>query len=262
MKLPDWWDEAPRWEHREVADHFDPRQQSLDASFLDTPVPLDEALDRRQRGEPLEYILGHCHVDEITVKTDRRALIPRLETETLVRRFCDHDSQLPSGPVLDCGTGSGFIAGWLSKFTDRMIVASDVSESALSLARENRQLNDWSYQLIRADRVRPFRNLAGVVANLPYVQLNSPRLSSSVEQYEPAKALFPDDSPLDFYRECLDQLEGVLKQGGEAWLEFEPENIHDLKQSAVDRSCWNSVEVLRDQSDTERFLRLTFEPGG
>lgn len=256
MKLPNWWSEAPAWEQHEIRDHYVSETDSLKSDFLDTSVPFEDALNRRRQGEPLEYILGHCHIGEMTLKTDDRALVPRPETETLVRRLTDHLPEIPDGVVLDCGTGTGFMAGWASSHSERSVVASDTEPKALELASENIHHNDWSVELVKADRLRPFDNLAVVVANLPYVSRESDRLHENVQEYEPPSALFPGDSPLEFYREAITQMEHSLIGEGEVWLEFEPRTIGSLENWASDQSGWRSVSVINDETDRPRFLRL------
>ena len=92
---------------------------------------------RRSLREPLQYILGETEFHGLKLKVDRRALIPRPETELLVESVIAA-SLVPPGAILDLGTGSGAIALALAqKFTDAKVTATDVSEDALALARVN-----------------------------------------------------------------------------------------------------------------------------
>jgi len=249
-------DDVPAWEQREVAVHYEPEHNQLNTSFLSAPIPLQEAINRRKQGEPLEYILRHCHIDRITLKTDSRALIPRPETETMVRRFVERLDMLPPGPIVDCGTGSGFMAGWLSTRTDREIVATDFQKEPLSLARENRERSGWSFSLVRADRLCPIRSLAGAVINLPYVNSDSERLSTSVRDHEPHGALFPDEDLRSFYRELLHQVDEKLLTSGEVWLEGDEHLFEQLRTAGILKEISLKSSIFSDTYNRPRFLVL------
>ena len=132
---------------------------------LDRPLSaaeLDEAralVRRRAAGEPLQYVLGEWGFRRLTLRVDRRALIPRPETETLVERclaLLDGDD---APRVLDVGTGSGAVALALAdEHPGARVTAIDVSEEALSLARENAERTGLAR---RAPVPRPLRRPAG-----------------------------------------------------------------------------------------------------
>jgi len=255
--LPNWWDEAPPWEHREVRRHYDPDTHSLQSSFLSKSIDFNECLQQRRAGKPLEYILKHCHIGKYTLKTDSRALIPRPETETLVRMVMKRISDRPPpGPIIDCGTGSGFIAGMLSSSTNRAIVASDVEPSALTLAHENRSLNNWNYSLVCMDRLSGVRDYSAVVANLPYVNRDSPRLTSSVRRYEPSSALYPYEDRTRFYERFLKQAGRGLVSNGRVWMEIDPMLMDGLNNIIDTLHRIETVEVSSDMNSVTRFLEL------
>ncbi|MFP4687011.1 MAG: HemK/PrmC family methyltransferase [bacterium] len=253
---PDWLAECPAWENREVDRHFNRRTSSLNSKFIEKEISLEEARNRRRAGEPLEYILGHCHVDGLTIKTDPRALIPRQETETLVRMFSKQLVHLPPGPVVDCGTGSGFIAAWLAAYGNRKIIATDIDAAALELARENFRFNNCRVSIVRADRLSCFSGgIAAIVANLPYVEKDDPGLDANVEKYEPHRALFAGQPLLDFYKEFLSEGAKCLLPSGQLWLEAEPSLIKKLNKITAASSNW-SVRLLKDNQNRLRFLAL------
>jgi release factor glutamine methyltransferase len=254
---PDWLAKAPGWETREVARHLDPDTAKLSSEFIAENIDFEKAIKRRRAGEPLEYILGHCHIDDLIIKTDSRALIPRPETETLVRFFAGRISNLPSGPLIDCGTGSGFIAAWLAKHTPRDIIATEIDSSALDLARENFHLNNCSVWFLQTDRLSGLSvKTAGIVANLPYVSPGDPDLAEEVEKYEPARALYAGEPLLDFYRDFLKQSHRVLKQNGELWLEVTPDLAKKIKAAADKSSNWSKSKTHPDTHNRYRFLQL------
>ncbi len=259
MTSSDWLDDVPAWERREVQNHL--VRGSNEPPFLETefgPKPLAEARAQRREGKPLEYILGHVHVAGLTLTVDERVLIPRPETETLVRRFVEEAlPRLPDGPLLDCGTGSGFVASLLTTFQDRPVVALDRFAEPLSVAGINQAQIDCRYLLVQGDGLEPIRSesLAGVLANLPYVNQGDPRLDRSVELHEPPSALHPDGPPDRFYRRVFVQTRRALRPGGEAWFELSPV----LQRRWEDRlrgGEFSQVEGLKDEAGRDRFLRL------
>lgn len=249
-------DEVPAWEQREANRHYDPGREVFESPFLDGPLPRTEALRRRRRGEPLEYILGHVHLGGRELRCDPRALIPRTETETLARRFTGRLPDLPAGPIVDCGTGGGFLADWVARRCDRPVVAVDVDRPALQLARENRRV-DGSYALLQADRLEAVGvGIAGVVANLPYVMRGDADLEDSVRRFEPDVALYCPGKGESFFLGFLERSTEVLRSGGEVWMELNPRWIQRLAPRIRTRSGWSRVHVHRDLRGANRFLQL------
>ncbi len=254
---PDWLAETPGWEAREVARHFDPDTARLSSEFIAEDIDFEIAKKRRRAGEPLEYILGHCHIDDLVIKTDPRALIPRPETETLVRVFAGRVSNFPSGPLIDCGTGSGFIAAWLAKHTRRDVIATEIDSAALELARENFNLNNCFVRFIQTDRLSGLSvKTAGIVANLPYVFPGDSDLAEEVEKYEPARALYAGEPLLDFYQNFIKQSHRLLKKKGELWLEVTPDLAKKIKAAADKSANWSSSKTHPDIHNRYRFLQL------
>lgn len=256
-KRPQWIDEAPRWESSEVHHHYDSQKGALDSPFLDSIIPLAEARDRRANGEPLEYLLRHCHTDSFTLKCDSRALIPRVETETLVRRFISRLDKLPPGKLVDCGTGTGFIAGWMAEHTNRNILATERSASAIRLARENCVLNNWDFSLTRTDRLRGVQGpFAAILANLPYVLPGSRRVDETVLDYEPREALVVPEDPVEFYGSFLEDALRKLRPGGELWMEGAWPIFEILVDSVLPSTGASRRSLKKDNRGFERFLVL------
>lgn len=258
---PRWVNELPGWEQNEISRHLDPSENLLRSKFLDEPVPLSTARERRIQGEPLEYILGHCHVGGMTLEVNSSVLVPRPETETLLRKFTERLGELPPGPIVDCGTGCGLLAVGLDRVSERRIFATDVSESALEVARRNAKLNDARIHPILCDRLSALDGtLAGVVANLPYVLPDSDKLEESVEVYEPSEALFVPEGPEAFYGEFLDQALDRLHPKGRLMVELDQELLERVPiEALVEERNW-SVQILRDNRDQPRFAEF-LRPG-
>ncbi len=253
-----WLADCPAWEKREVGRHYNVSTDCLASDFLPTPIPYREALERRRAGEPLEYILNHCHIGPLTLKTDSRALIPRPETETLLRIIGERLNDLPPGPLLDCGCGSGFIAAWLKKYSssDR-VVATDIDPEALKLAQENFSCNGLEVKTVCTDRLEGIRaGLALVVANLPYVLPGAKNLNETVKKYEPHRALFIPTTALEFYGIFFQQAIDKLLPGGELWLEATPKLIK--KFNSYLQSCDYRIKIdsHRDLTGRIRYLQV------
>jgi release factor glutamine methyltransferase len=162
----------------------------------------DEQLDafeanivRREKREPLAYILGEWGFRRLTLKTDRRALIPRPETEIVVERALEHVRGVEEPEVLDVGTGTGAIALAIAdELPTARVTAVDVSEDALSLARENLELTgvNGRVRLVEHDLTSGLgeANFDLVVSNPPYVEPDElPTLQPEVRDWEPHVAL-------------------------------------------------------------------------
>ena len=137
---------------------------------LDEDVELDGLLERRAAREPLAYVLGEWGFRRLTLKTDARALVPRPETEILVERALALVDGVERPRVLDIGVGSGAIALALKdERPDAHVTGVDVSEDALSLARENAAALGLEVELRHDDEAAAAEGWDLVVSNPPYV---------------------------------------------------------------------------------------------
>ena len=155
--------------------------------------PLRELVRRRGQGEPLQHLLGTVEFGEQTFLSDKRALIPRPETEQLVEYLCD--LALPrTGRFLDVGTGSGVIVLSLAvRFPEAELHAVDLSADALTLARENaaRLGLTGRVQFSESDLLLHVTHVYDlIVANLPYVAESERAKLAPEVRHDPAAALF------------------------------------------------------------------------
>jgi release factor glutamine methyltransferase len=156
---------------------------------------FEAGVARRVQREPLAYVLGEWGFRRLTLKTDRRALIPRPETEIVVERALEHVRGLDEPDVLDVGTGTGAIALAIAdELPTARVTAMDVSVDALSLARENRELTgvNGRVRLVEHDLTSGLGDgeFDLVVSNPPYVEPDElPTLQPEVRDWEPHIAL-------------------------------------------------------------------------
>lgn len=199
---------------------FTPEQQQI----------ISQSVERLKKHEPLQYVLGETEFCGFHIKVDSRVLIPRPETEELVE-WVVNDWKDISCRIADVCTGSGCIAIALAKnLPDATLSAYDISEEALSLARENSRLNETNVRFFCADAlsdkwIDPLDTLDVIVSNPPYV-LESEKLSMqpNVLDYEPSIALFvPDADPLLFYEAIGKKALASLKHEGALYVEINRE---------------------------------------
>jgi release factor glutamine methyltransferase len=164
--------ETPRVDAELLVAHVLGTTRSGVYAQLDAPVDgaLEPLLARRERREPLAYVLGEWGFRRLTLKTDARALVPRPETEIVVERALALLEATPGPRVLDVGVGSGAIALALKdERPDAHVVGVDVSPDALSLARENAERLQLAVELRESDETAAAEGWDLVVSNPPYV---------------------------------------------------------------------------------------------
>jgi release factor glutamine methyltransferase len=153
-----------------------------------------ELADRRVAREPLQYVVGEWGFRRLTLTVDERALIPRPETETVVERCLVLIASLDAPRVLDVGTGSGAIALAIAdEHPGARVTGIDVSQDALSLARENAGRTGLEIELLQVDMLAgiPGSDWDLVVSNPPYVRPDEKAgLAPEVVEWEPHVALF------------------------------------------------------------------------
>lgn len=210
---------------------------------------------------PVQYLTGHTEFCGLDIRVGEGVLVPRPETEELVRWIAGGTAA--GAAVIDIGTGSGAIAVALaSMIPDASVAAIDISPAAIEYARANAAANGCRIETIEADATGEWwrRFEAGgtdvVVSNPPYVPLSDrARMHRNVTDYEPSIALFvPDDDPLLFYRPIADGAARVLRSGGELYFEIYERAAEQLCRMLSERG-WSQIELRRDINDKNRMIR-------
>jgi release factor glutamine methyltransferase len=183
-------------------------------------VSIRDALLRLEKGEPPQYILGKTWFYCLELKVDPRVLIPRPETEGLVKLALERLK--PEARVLEIGTGSGAIAIALKQTGPNLsVMATDISSAALELARDNASRHICAIDFVEADLFPPgdFRFDLGV-SNPPYIsEKEYSELEPMVRDYEPRQALLAAEEGLEYYRYLFSGLPNQLNDGGLALFE-------------------------------------------
>src|SRR6478609_1963781 len=221
-------------------------------------APLRELVKRRGTGEPLQHLLGTVEFCGRSFRCDKRALVPRPETEQLVELLISHlKSELACSRMIDVGTGSGVIALTLAaEFPKAEIVGADISEDALILARENAE------RIGLVDRVRFLRsnllenvqpNFDLIVANLPYVSTEDrPNLSREV-LHDPEVALFAGARGDEMVRQLIAQAPSWLRPGGMLAMEIGIGQSETLVAALAEKN-YRDILTEKDYSGVIRFL--------
>jgi len=217
---------------------------------------LRELVRRRGQGEPLQHLLGTVEFCGHLFLCDKRALVPRPETEELVGFLTSNDEHRTSN-IVDVGTGSGVIALSLaSKFPEAQIVAVDVSEEALSLARENADRLGLSerMQFLQGDLLEAVDGKFDlIVANLPYIAAQDRDTLSREVLYDPEVALFAGARGDELVHELIEQAPARLRPGGLLALEIGLGQSQGLL-SALAEKKYRDIDSKNDYSGVIRFL--------
>ncbi len=212
-----------------------------------------DAVRRRAVGrEPVAYILGRRGFRRLELAVDRRALIPRPETELLVEVGLELGRGLR---VLDVGTGSGAVALALKdERPDLELSASDASAAALELARANGERLGLGVRWLHADLLTGLADeYDAVLANLPYVaESERPQLPPEILRHEPPEALFAGPDGLGAIRELLAQLAG---RDAVRWVALEVGATQAARVSELVREAgFADVVARRDLAGIERVV--------
>jgi release factor glutamine methyltransferase len=219
-------------------------------------APLRDLVRRRAQGEPIQHLLGTVEFCGLTFLCDKRAMVPRPETEELVE-FLKSEIRNPKSEILDVGTGSGVIALSLAaKFPEAQIVAVDISEDALTLARENAARLNLSGR-VRFLKSNLLENVDGtfdlIVANLPYIATQDRHSLSREVLHDPHVALFGGAHADELVRELIEQAPARLRPGGTLALEIGIGQGEALF-SALTEKKYRDIYLKNDYSGATRFL--------
>jgi len=239
------------WTREQLLAHPDWQVGAVDARTFEALV------QRRAAAEPMAYVLGEREFYGRTFKVDRRALIPRPETELLVELGCAAASRFASPTVVEVGTGCGAVAISLALETGGPVVATDVSRDALALARENACAFGARVKWVQADLLRGLRGPIHVLlANLPYVPTQR-QLPRDVKDYEPHVALFGGSRGTELIERLLHEARGSLAQAGELCVELDEEE-QAQPVAALARQLYPGADITieRDAGGYDRVVRV------
>ena len=212
---------------------------------------------------PLSHLVGFDYFYDRKFKVTKDVLSPRMETEELIYKVLEYikKSKKDSFRILDLCTGSGIIAITLKKeivekYTE--IVASDISEKALSIAIENANNNNANITFIKSDL---FDNISGkfdlIISNPPYISYKDKiTIKDSVLNYDPHLALFAEEDGIYFYRKIIENANQYLENDGTIFLEIG----YDQKEKILELGKSNNfiTTVYKDINGKDRIAYLEY----
>jgi release factor glutamine methyltransferase len=243
---------------------LDRAQLILNSSQVVTPDQEKEyntLLEKRANREPLQYLTGWVDFYNIHLRCDKRALIPRPETEILVETVIRKLDRFANPRILDIGVGSGnIIISAIKNIETAYGVGTDISTDALELAAYNARHNNVSNRMDfkRGDIFdRQFIDSLGlydcVISNPPYVALTDKgTMQPEITDYEPAIAVFAGDDPLRFFKTIIGSISYILKAGGILAFEIGMGQADEI--SNMMRASFTEIEITKDLASIERVI--------
>jgi release factor glutamine methyltransferase len=228
---------------------------------------LQQSIERINQGEPVQYVTGEEYFFGRKFQVNPSVLIPRPETEELVRQVLLYKTALTGQQddkkrlkILDIGTGSGCLPITLfhaASPTD--MFATDASSAALSVASANAAIHRAHVTFIEHNILReklPFTDLDVIISNPPYVtEKEKSVMKMNVLDYEPAIALFvPDNDPLIFYREIAAQAKETLKPGGLLAVEINEKFAKEVS-ALLEGAGFKEVATINDVAGKPRVVK-------
>jgi release factor glutamine methyltransferase len=222
---------------------------------------------RRQKGEPIAYILGSKEFYDLKFKVNKNVLIPRPETEILVDEVITFVKAQGSGlraqgNIIDVGTGSGAIIISLAKNLRGKFYATEISSKALTIAKQNAKLNKVNIKFFKGNLLQPFsfelRALSPeliIVANLPYLtakELQNPNL-----KFEPKVALNGGQNGLEYFYELFDQIEKYKIKPQAIFLEIGWNQAAKIMQMVKKVLPNYKFEIKKDLSRFDRIVKIS-----
>ncbi|MFW6039375.1 MAG: peptide chain release factor N(5)-glutamine methyltransferase [bacterium] len=222
-----------------------------------------ELVERAAQHEPVDYLVGHTPFFSLELKVTPDVLIPRPSTETLVEHVLQHARRTPGfhTPVIaDVGTGSGAIAVALAKHLKTAhVIATDMSEAALAVARENAEAHGVSQRVefVQGDLLEPLKGqrVQFLVSNPPYISDEEwEQVEPNVKQYEPASALRAGADGLRYIRPLVAHARQYLHEPGQLVLEFAASQKKQVLELAQRADGLTNAHVLADHERLPRVL--------
>lgn len=231
----------------------------------DDQKELNTIIQRLEKGEPVQYIIGVADFCGRQFHVAPGVLIPRPETEELcqwiVQEIGVRSQESGDYHILDIGTGSGCIAITLAlEMPEAKVTAWDISDEALSIAQENAQVLGAKVRFERQDtlNIPPDSCYDLIVSNPPYIQPKErDGMAKNVLNYEPHQALFtPEGEPIIFYQRIADFARQNLSPGGALYFELNPLTAHEVSDY-LHQLGFSEIEIRQDQFGKQRFLKAT-----
>lgn len=230
--------------------------KKLDGEKLE--IVKEKALHRAKTREPIQHIIGLADFMGEKFIVNPSVLIPRDETEILVRKSIEIINQNNLKMAIDIGTGSGCIACMIAKYTDCQIIGVDISNDALNTALDNAsKLNLFNKAIFRKSdifsNVKPSEKFDIVISNPPYIPYSEKEKLQVEVKFEPEIALFSEDDGVNYYTRISSEAPTVLNKNG--YLIFELGiNQSDYVHEIMEKSGFENIEIIKDLAGIDRVI--------
>lgn len=221
---------------------------------------LAEKVSRINQSEPVQYVLGEGWFFDRRFRVNQSVLIPRPETEMIVRTVIDFAKENRVKNILDIGTGSGCLAVTLAlEIKGSKVTATDVSPGALWVAATNAIQHMVSVNFINNDILSDVVGLKDtfdvIVSNPPYVaRSEAATMAKHVKDFEPGEALFvPDNDPLIFYKAIAAKALQLLNPAGVVIVEINERFGREVSQ-VFSKAGFGATEILKDINEKDRIV--------
>lgn len=235
--------------------------KKLDSKKLDTVK--EKALIRAKTRQPIQHIIGFAHFMGEDFIVNPSVLIPRDETEILVRKAVEIINENNFKMALDIGTGSGCIACMIAKHTDCQIIGLDISKDALNTALDNAsRLNLFNKAIFRKSdvfsNVKPGESFDIIISNPPYIPSCEKANIQTEVKFDPEKALFTqDEKGLEFYEKITKNAPAILNKGGYLLFELGIGQAEDVKK-LMELSGFKNIEIIKDLAGIDRVISAKY----
>lgn len=218
---------------------------------------LDDDIKRLKNGEPVQYIIGNVNFCGYTINVNKNVLIPRFETEELVSYTKDYINKYFDEKInlLEVGTGSGCISIALKKeISNISVTATDISEDALLVAKENAKFNDVYIDFIKTDIYEGInKKFDCIISNPPYIRYDE-KIMDIVYNNEPHIALFAEEDGLYFYDKILKNSKRILNEKFLICFEIGDKQSKDICKLAYKYLDNIKIEIKKDMQNRERMI--------
>ncbi|MGX7031575.1 peptide chain release factor N(5)-glutamine methyltransferase [Vagococcus zengguangii] len=215
-----------------------------------------------EAGYPAQYIIGSEEFYGREFKVTPATLIPRPETEELIELCMKNHGDKECLTVVDVGTGTGIIAITLKKLKPTWrVLAVDISEEALIVARENAKTHGAEVEFMQGDLLMPLikagETVDIVISNPPYISEDEwDEMDESVRQHEPKQALFAENDGLLCYQQMTEQIKQVLSIEGSVYFEYGFRQGRAIQQMYQEAFPTKKVLIYQDLNGLDRMLEM------
>ncbi len=215
--------------------------------------PLEEALKELEKEKPVQYIVGNVDFFGINLKVNENVLIPRFETEELVDKVINYSKIFNKKlKVVDIGTGSGAIAITLKKKLNAELTATDISNEALEVAKENALINNVQIDFKLGNLLEPLDEKYDIlVSNPPYIAYDE-EIMEIVKNNEPHLALYAANNGLYCYEEILKNVKNYLNEKALIAFEIGEKQGEALKELSL-KYLGVEAKIEKDLQGRDRF---------